>query len=78
MEISCVSLSVEIGLPLYYCLQRKRIVNTYTCLRAAESCSLTKKIRVDEFFLASNKKKSFRKVSIDYFYFQIFWNTVSV
>ena len=51
------------------------------CVRAAESCSLTKKIWVDDFFMASKKKShkiSFRKLSVDYFYFQNFWNTVSV
>jgi hypothetical protein len=44
IDISRVRLSVEIGLTLYYCLQGKRIVNTHECVRAAESCSLTKKI----------------------------------
>lgn len=49
------------------------------CARAAESCSLTKKIWIDDFFLASEKKIfSFRKLSVDYFYCQVFRNIVSV
>lgn len=63
IDISRVRLSVEIGLTLYYCLQGKRIVNTHECVRAAESCSLTKKIWVDEFFSASKTYKILKFLS---------------